>query len=157
MSDTQITEILGRNRLISEILQSGLEVAIPQRDRGIDLIAYKDFSDKTDKFVAKPIQMKASTNQSFKLLTKYSKFRDLIIAYVWNINDEKNCVTYALTYDEAYKICKEMGWTKTLSWKNGGYGTTKPSKKLVSLLKPYQMSPEKWWDKILYKKTSLNY
>ncbi len=32
--DTQVTEILGRNWLINELLRAGLEVATPLRDRG---------------------------------------------------------------------------------------------------------------------------
>jgi hypothetical protein len=39
--EPQIVEILGRNRLIDELLRAGLEVATPERDRGIDLLVYK--------------------------------------------------------------------------------------------------------------------
>jgi hypothetical protein len=42
IKDTQVIELIGRNRLGSEILRDGLEVAVPARDRGIDLIAYSD-------------------------------------------------------------------------------------------------------------------
>lgn len=38
--DSQAVEILGKNKLINELLKAGLEVASPIRDRGIDLIAY---------------------------------------------------------------------------------------------------------------------
>ena len=40
--DSQVVEVLGRNRLVSDLLQAGLEVALPVRDRGVDLIAYAD-------------------------------------------------------------------------------------------------------------------
>ena len=40
--DTQTTELVGRNFLVSELLRAGLEVARPERDRGIDLVAYVD-------------------------------------------------------------------------------------------------------------------
>jgi hypothetical protein len=40
--DTQLTELIGRNWLVNELLRAGLEVATPLRDRGIDLIAYFD-------------------------------------------------------------------------------------------------------------------
>ncbi|MHB2036215.1 MAG: hypothetical protein ACYCPW_05680 [Nitrososphaerales archaeon] len=40
--DTQLVELAGRNWLTSELLKAGLEVARPERDRGIDLIAYVD-------------------------------------------------------------------------------------------------------------------
>jgi len=148
--DTQIIELLGRNKLISEILRSGLEVALPERDRGIDLITYTDFSDKSDFFIAKPIQMKASTKEVFGIWKKYSKFNDLIIAYIWYIEEEDKSITYALTYGEAFEICKKMGWSETISWKqNGGYSTTKPSKKLKELLEPYKMNSNKWKGKII--------
>lgn len=35
--DTQLVELAGRNWLASELLRAGLEVARPERDRGIDL------------------------------------------------------------------------------------------------------------------------
>lgn len=33
-------ELIGRILLVGELLRDGLEVALPERDRGIDLIAY---------------------------------------------------------------------------------------------------------------------
>ncbi len=32
--DTQVVELLGRNKLVSDLLRAGLEVALPMRDRG---------------------------------------------------------------------------------------------------------------------------
>jgi hypothetical protein len=72
----------GRRRLNDEILQPGLEVALPIRDRGIDLIVYADLREHVPIFAARPIQMKASSEQSFGLYQKYSRFPGLIIAYV---------------------------------------------------------------------------
>lgn len=83
--DTQIIEIRGRHRLVDEILQPGLEVALPIRDRGIDLIVYADLSEHVQIFVARPIQMKASSERSFGLYRKYARFPDLIIAYLWHL------------------------------------------------------------------------
>jgi len=37
--DTQTIEILGRNRLVTELISAGIEVALPLRDHGVDLIA----------------------------------------------------------------------------------------------------------------------
>lgn len=39
--DTQQTEIMGRNRLVNELIAAGIEVSIPIRDSGIDVIAYR--------------------------------------------------------------------------------------------------------------------
>ena len=138
--DTQQVELLGRNQLISELLRADLEVAIPERDKGIDLIAYVD----KDKFLARPIQLKASIGKSFSIDKKYSKFPDMIIAYVWYANEPAKTVTYALTYSEAIKVADQMGWTKTTSWKSGKYVTTKPGAKLLEMLKPFKMTMDKW-------------
>ena len=59
--DSGVVAIIGRHRRIQELLGAGLEVAVPQRDRGIDLIAYVDRDSRVSDFVAVPIQMKAAT------------------------------------------------------------------------------------------------
>jgi len=73
-TDTQLTEIFGRNRLINDLLRSGVEVATPARDRGVDLIAYLDIDEQIGRFVAVPIQIKTATQRSFSIDRKYSKF-----------------------------------------------------------------------------------
>lgn len=147
---SQIVELIGRNWLVNELLQANLEVALPLRDRGIDLIAFADLYTHVQTFIARPIQMKAASLRSFGVDQKYSRFPDLIIAYVWYVNDPNKTVTYGLTYHEAVEIADKMGWTKTISWEKGAYSTTNPSKPLLDLLEPYKMlSPQKWWDKII--------
>jgi hypothetical protein len=155
--DTQVIEIIGRNRLIDELLAAGLEVAVPARDRGIDLIAYIDLvqpladgsskSDRPPPFSAKPIQMKAASVASFSISKKYQKVCDLLFAFVWHLKDPRQAVTYAMTHDQAVRIAEAIGWTATSSWIDGGiYSTTKPSKKVVEALGQYRMSPERWWN-----------
>jgi hypothetical protein len=143
--DTQVVELLGRQRLMAELLRDGLEVAIPARDRGVDLIAYADLSQQVARFAARPIQMKASTASAFGVAQKYTRIADLILAYVWHLDDTKPPVTYALPYLGAVEIAEKMGWTKTPSWQQGGYSTSSPSKRLLELLGSYRMMPGKWW------------
>ena len=70
--DTQSIEIIGRNYLVSSLVTDGVEVARPERDRGIDLIAYLDL-DQVGRFIACPIQMKAASEASFSLFPKYER------------------------------------------------------------------------------------
>ena len=72
--DTQTIEILGRNRLVDELLVAGLEVAMPLRDRDIDLIAYVDLAVDALKFAAVPIQMKAASKVRFQLTGSTPKY-----------------------------------------------------------------------------------
>jgi hypothetical protein len=148
MMDTQVIEIIGRNRLVNELLRAGLEVARPERDRGIDLIAYADLSPTVQSFIARPIQMKAASGQAFSLATKYHRLPDLILAYVWHLDTPAKAVTYALTYAEALAIAEMLGWTKTDSWARAGYSTSQPSRQILTLLESYTMTPERWWTKV---------
>ncbi len=145
--DPQTIELIGRNRVVNELLEAGIEVALPLRDRGIDLIAYLDLDDDRDAFVATPIQMKASTR--FSIDEKYAKFPNLLYVYVWGIGNDREEATYALTYAEALAIAQEMGYTQTASWEEGSY-SARPSRRLVELLTPYVMTtPEAWREKII--------
>ena len=146
--DTQIVELIGKQYLTAALLRAGLEVAIPIRDRGVALIAYAEVDRRLTKFVSRPIQMKAAMRRSFSVNAKYARVRHLLIAYVWELHDPSQTVIYALTYQESLSIAKSLGWTSTASWKRGAYSTSKPSAEIVSLLKPYLMTPESWWQKI---------
>ena len=150
LMDTQIVELIGKQRLTSELLRAGLEVATPIRDRGIDLIAYADIDERLTQFAACPIQMKAATTRSFGLARKYAKVRNLLIVYIWHLDDPSQTVIYALTYQEALAIAEGLGWTKTKSWRflHRAYSTTQPSAEIVSLLEPYRITQDKWWQKI---------
>ena len=143
--DTQVVEIMGRQRLIAELLRDGLEVALPVRDRGVDLIAYADLSHQVAQFAARPIQMKASTTSGFGVFTKHERVADLIMAYVWQLGDPASAVTYAMTYPQAKGIADMQGWTTTAAWGTGGYSTSKPSQQLLGLLETYRMGPGRWW------------
>jgi len=147
--EPQIVEVLGRNHLITELTRAGIEVAIPERDRGIDLIAYLDLPEKYNKFISVPIQMKAASKEVFSYNDKYEKFPNMLVVFVWNLNREDKTISYALTHREILKVAKEMDWDKTASWKAGNYTTTKPSKKLLKLLSKYIMDAKKWYDKII--------
>src|ERR1700681_4201880 len=118
--DTQLVELAGRSWLASELLRSGIEVARPERDRGVDLIAYVDRDARVGNFVACPIQMKAATNAVFSLDPKYAGFPGLVLAYVWNVGNPSYTKCYALTYAEALTVGRKMGWTRTASWLKGG-------------------------------------
>lgn len=143
--DSQITELLGRNRLCDELLRAGLEIALPVRDRGIDLIAYVDLDPGMGRFHARPIQMKAASTAAFSIDRKYEKFPDLILAFVWHVSAERPAETYALVYGEALEIAGAMGWTATASWTQAGrYSTQAIAAPLLRQLEPFRMTPEAW-------------
>ena len=70
--DSRRVELLGRNRLVDELLRDNLEVALPVRDHGIDLIAYADQS--VAGYAARPIQLKAAWRQAFGMTGSTENF-----------------------------------------------------------------------------------
>ena len=92
--------------------------------------------------------MKAASNRSFGLDRKYARFPNLLIAYVWHLDRPEAVVTFALTYDEAVRVLQEMGYANTTSWERGNYVNNEPGVELRGLLERYQMTPEKWWQRV---------
>lgn len=147
MLDSQQVELIGRNLLVAQLLADGVEVAAPQRDRGIDLIAYLDTDDARG-FVARPIQLKAASAASFVVDRKYERFPSLLLAYVWGVARPLESRTYCLEQHQAVQVADQMGWTTTASWRRGAYSTSKPSQELVALLQPFLMQPGDWTDRL---------
>jgi hypothetical protein len=100
-------------------------------------------------FVACPIQMKAASGAVFSVDRKYNKFDGIIIAFVWYVGQAGQTRTYALSQAEATNVAKTMGYTRTDSWRQGRYVSTRPSPRLEQLLDPFLMSPAKWRKRVL--------
>jgi len=146
--DSQLTEIAGRHLLISRLVAAGFEVAEPLRDKGIDLVVYRDGQGSKD-FAAYPIQLKASSHESFSLDKKYERFPRLLIAYVWNVQAPERAEVYALTFSDAMKIMEQKGYAKTDSWtKKGYYFVRSAGPELREFLKPYKMNTKRWQEKL---------
>src|SRR5271167_3145453 len=77
ISDSQVVEITRRNWLLTELYRSGVEVARPEHDDGIYLIAFFDL-DESKRFIARPIQMKASSQRMFGVWRRLERFPDLL-------------------------------------------------------------------------------
>ena len=144
-TDSQVVEILGRAHLEVLFYKAGIEVAKPSRDKGVDLVAYM-----LDPFKAVPIQIKAASAKSFSVHQKYERFPGLIMAYVWNLQDEKGSEVevYLLTYEQAHDVARRLGWTDTRSWKRGGYSTSAPSREIITMLRPFNAKSIKLKERI---------
>jgi hypothetical protein len=147
--DSQLTEIAGKHLLISRLVAAGFEVAQPLRDKGIDLVAYRDGEDGKE-FEAYPIQLKASSHESFSLDKKYERFGPrLLIAYVWNVQNPEHSDVYALTFGDALQVMEKKGYAETDSWKTNGYYFVRSAGiELKKILEPYKMTTKRWQEKL---------
>src|SRR5688500_865685 len=128
--DTQTIELVGRNQLTAELLRAGLEVALPLRDRGIDLIAYADTGADVATFTAVPIQMKVASERSFSINRKYEKFPNLLHAYVWGIQVSECLATYALTQPE--RLLSRRRWVTPQRPRGRTMGRIRPRDRVES-------------------------
>jgi hypothetical protein len=141
--------VAGRGWLTHQLVLAGFEVARPERDKGIDLIAYRRKGDGS-RLVAFPIQLKAASMESFELPRKYETTPKLVLAYVWHLNDPNRTICYVLTYTEALQIVRAMKHDrgKVLeageSWKKGKYTWTRIPRRLRERLRPYETSQGTW-------------
>jgi len=74
--DGQQVEIVGRNWLVNELMYAGFEVALPMRDRGVDLLV-----SPTDYAWTLPVQLKTSRQTSLQVHKKYVG-QPLAVVYV---------------------------------------------------------------------------
>jgi hypothetical protein len=138
--DTQQIEILGRGALTAALVGDGLEVARPERDTGIDLLA---FSLRPWKVV--PIQMKAATGAVFSIDRKYENVDSLVMVYVWNARSATEVEFYAIPWQDAIRVADGFGWTETASWKTGGrYATSRPTARVRAAIAGYRTEPGGW-------------
>jgi len=120
-SDSQQVELIGTSLLEAELVRHGFEVAHPRRDRGIDLLVYRDEPNRA--FAAVPVQIKASSGERFDLDRKYERLAaaGLVLVYIWKIDERPQF--FLLTYKDALDVLGDA--QKTTSWiKNGYYAFT---------------------------------
>jgi hypothetical protein len=139
--DPQQVEVLGRTWLTSTLIHDGIEVARPERDRGIDLVVYEDNGPE---FTAIPIQMKANSRRAFSIDAKYERIPRLRIVFLWNVIDPVKTEAYLFTYGEALDLAQQFGWTATESWKQGRYATTNPTEHVLTALSIHRVRSGGW-------------
>lgn len=132
--DTQQVEILGRVALIAELIRQGFEVARPERDKGIDLLAFN-----YDPFVAVPIQMKAYSGASFGVQRKYARIKGLILTYVWHAQTKPRF--FVMTYPDAESFIS-ADKKQSLSWEKGKWHWPTAPRYIVDKLSSF----ENRWD-----------
>jgi hypothetical protein len=152
--DAQTIALLGRDRVIEQLHRAGLEVALPRRDRGIDVIAYVD---KGASFQALPIQVKSSAGFRWTVNQKYGPFAEIVIAHALYLADEKEAEVFALPHTENIAIAERLGltqryatWLRPKRPAQGGYiWIDRPRHTLLAELEAHRATPELWLSLVL--------
>ena len=139
--DKQQVECLARAALTAALTADGLEVARPERDAGIDLLAYT-----INPLRVAPIQMKAATVTGWSIDRKYGQVDGLVMVYVWNARSLGDAEFYAMTYQEASDVVDAGGW----SWDSRGrYARTQVTGDLLLAVQRHRVPPGQWKQTLL--------
>jgi hypothetical protein len=102
MYDTGVIEVLGRSWFIAQLLRSGVEVARPERDIGVDLIAYTSSASWMV-----PIQLKTV---GLNGVTVFQKYLDEPVAIVYVLLGDLDGGTAGRAETSAYLLTPEDAW-----------------------------------------------
>ena len=112
--DGQLVELVNTHSVIESILEASLDVAMPIRDDGVDLICYRRKGDGA--WISAPIQVKSR----FDIRQKYLQRLGLLMCYVCSRDK-----IYVLTHTRAMEIAKARGYLNTEAWTvKEGYSCT---------------------------------
>jgi hypothetical protein len=147
MNDTSATEIFGRSWFIAQLLQSGVEVARPERDLGVDLLAYT--SSATWML---PIQLKTVGLDGLTVFRKYIG-EPVALAYV--LLGDQDGGNAGRTETSAYMLTPEEAWglPVTLGQKfDPGFHVTyrfsSLTRRLADKLEAHRVQPGSWRERL---------
>ncbi len=120
---TKVVEIAGRNWLVAQLLGRRFQVATPEVDLGIDLIAFREVGAAGIR--ALPLQLKCSSKEEFSLDAKYAG-RGIPLVFVWNVFAHP--VAYMMTFEEALDVVGERAAPTDSFAKKGYYRRSAVSK-----------------------------
>lgn len=141
-------ELLGRNHLIVQLLEANVHAAAPMWDQGVDLVAYYG---GVDRFIARPLQIKAAKDTRWGLHKKYARILDLLIVYIWHVTHSNEVEIFCMNYEEAEELIIRHKYAESDTWKKplGHYDTVVgKSSELRKSLEPFLMTPKRWRERL---------
>ena len=146
--DKQQVEIIGRSHLIAHLTLGGIEIARPERDKGIDLVAYVD--TRPNGFLVSPLQIKASRKPRVGTWAKYNAIPSLLMVFVW-VPEGGPVTIVAMTQAETMQLAHDVGWTQAKKWRRVAAEdptklayTTEVTPKIRPHLTEFTMTPDMW-------------
>jgi hypothetical protein len=144
--DSDRLELIGRGKVVDQLLRAGLGVAVPAVQGDIDLVVHTSLASPGS-FVVCPLRVKSSATRSFSLDGRYEAVPNLIHVFVWGLATDAASI-YALTHREAALVAEDLGYNLGPSWQKDLYAVQPQNRNLVELLEKHRMTPERWVEKL---------
>jgi hypothetical protein len=145
--DSEGVAIVAQNRLIEQLVQAGVDVAVPARRHGFDLIAYLVPRERSENFGACPIRMKAAHGKAFGIDNTFESIANLLNVFVWGVGTETTSI-FALTNRELSAVADQLGYSLSPAFQKGLYPQQQSAKNLTEALEPFRMNVDSWRTKI---------
>src|SRR6185503_9291869 len=130
----------GRDWLLAQLTRAGFSASVGPG---------KLFTVATDGASPRLVRVIAARQRIFSLRPTLNTLPNLLLIYLWYVDDPAKTVAYALTYQQALAIANKKGWTNTPSWLNDGYYyDSHVGDELLALLAPYPVQAGQWQEVI---------
>jgi hypothetical protein len=131
---TQAIKALGRGFLVSRLICEGIGVSLPLWDDGIDLIAHVR-NLKQQRFEARPLQLKVSSNTYVGLYEKYEQTPNLRMVFIWLSQPTEQSRIFVMPYKSLYEMFSAHKHLISPSWTRNRIGERSYSTSRASLEK----------------------
>lgn len=146
--DAATLRLIGRNRVIDDLLRAGLQVSLPiSEGTGIDLFAYSTPRSTHDTWSCSPIRVRASSGRAFGVDEGAERISGLLHAFVWGVGSADERV-YVLGHRDARRIAEQMGFALPQTGQIALYEHQAPIRSLMELIEPFRTTPEMWRDRL---------
>src|ERR1700730_11601211 len=94
---SEMLELVGRARLMDELLEDGVNVALPMGACEIDMLAYVDSRAAACRIVSVPIKVASFCSDALSSNLEAARASGLLIALVWGLSNPEHARTFAFT------------------------------------------------------------
>jgi hypothetical protein len=132
--DSEMLELARRARLMDQLLEDGVNIALPMGACEIDMLAYVNSRTGACRMESVPISVASFCSDALSSNLETARASGLLIALVWGTGNPEDIRTFAFTPAELtlVKMIQIIG----------------PGAVLQNALEPFAMSPGKWRKKI---------
>jgi hypothetical protein len=147
--ESEMQQLLGRSRVMDELLEDGVNVAVTVGVGEIDMFAYVDSRTAACRIVSVPIKIASFCSDALSSNLEASRASGLLIALVWGASDPDQVRTFAftpaeLTVVKMIEIIERGGAARSGEPPNEAYSP----EAALNVLEPFAMSAGKWREKI---------
>jgi hypothetical protein len=149
--ESEMLELMRRARLMDELVEDGVNVALPTGACEIDMLAYVDSRTASRTIVSVPIKVASFCSDALSSNLEAARTSGLLIALVWGISNPELVRTFAFTPAEltVVKMIEIMERANAARSGKRHDQACMPEAVLQNALEPFAMFPGKWRGKII--------